>query len=362
MADHYSSRSKKNPPGSTGHKKSSASKSRSRKRRKPQNHFFIMKLLILVVVVLTVFEGKLVYRMFSSSDDSSIKVTGQDTTSDAANTQTKPESVSSVKIVKTATGANGLVGLATLSSSGAADTTKPAAPEPATEASDPWRVSEVITDSYCVQERSPAVDDSYFRDAVFIGDSRMEGFRNTSGITQGTFMTSVGMCLTSISDSLVASPEGAITVYQGLSGRQYSKIYIMLGTNDLGFYPMSEFLNTAKAVFDQMHQLQPYAQIYVCSVIYVEESKVVTDYVNNKNVIEVNENLQQACRDLDYCHYINLNEIFSNGYQSLIEGASQDGVHLYEKYSVQMLEYLKKHYLDVAPVPEKIEEPASEAS
>ena len=43
----------------------------------------------------------------------------------------------------------------------------------------------------------------------------------------------VGMTLTSISDTKIQTADGNITVYQGLSGTQYSKIYLMLGTNDL---------------------------------------------------------------------------------------------------------------------------------
>ena len=45
-----------------------------------------------------------------------------------------------------------------------------------------------------------------------------------------------------------------------------------------------------------------------------------------------------------------------DGWQSLIDGASQDGVHLYEKYSVMMLDYLKSHYITVdAPAEEATE-------
>ena len=44
-----------------------------------------------------------------------------------------------------------------------------------------------------IKKQATPVDDSYFSDAVFIGDSRVEGFHMQSGITQGTFLTGVGM-------------------------------------------------------------------------------------------------------------------------------------------------------------------------
>ena len=38
---------------------------------------------------------------------------------------------------------------------------------------------------------------------------------------------------------------------------------------------------------------------------------------------------------------------FHHGYGSLIEGASQDGVHLYADYLAMMLDYLKNYYIPV---------------
>ena len=136
--------------------------------------------------------------------------------------------------------------------------------------------------------QSVAKDDSFFADSVFIGDSRMEGFRNSSGITQGDFLTAVGLCIDDLTGTKVATPEGEITVYQGLSGKQYNKIYMMLGTNDLGFYPWEMFLPKVEATLKQFHELQPGAEIYVCSVIYVDETLTSYDYVNNQNVDIIN--------------------------------------------------------------------------
>ena len=306
--------------------------------------------MILVAIVLFVFEGRLIYTMFSQKSGPALppESTGTNTgntdnTHDQDSSDTTPVNTGTgqdVEIIFSTDGSGnvGLAGLATLT--------------PSTEGTDdsgdtqsPGAASEALNLTSLVPKQAESVDDSYFSDAVFIGDSRMEGFRNSSGITQGTFLTSVGMCLTSITSTKVNSYDGPITVYQGLSGIKYGKIYLMLGTNDLGFYPWEEFPVEAKRVLEQMHALQKQAIIYICSVIYVEESKTSTDYVNNANVLKVNGYLQQLCEELDYCYYINLNEIFSNGWQSLIEGASMDGVHLEPAYTKLMLEYLKSHYI-----------------
>ncbi|MBR1900004.1 MAG: bifunctional adenosylcobinamide kinase/adenosylcobinamide-phosphate guanylyltransferase, partial [Lachnospiraceae bacterium] len=118
-----------------------------------------------------------------------------------------------------------------------------------------------------------------------------------------------------MAEPIIATADGNISVYQGLSGQQYDRIYLMLGANDLGYYPWENFLPTFESVLEQFHELQPHAIIYVCSVIYVDESKVAAgfEYDNNDNVRTINGYILQACEDLWYCYYMNLNEIFSDG-------------------------------------------------
>jgi hypothetical protein len=197
-----------------------------------------------------------------------------------------------------------------------------------------------------VREADTSVDDSYFSDAVFIGDSRMEGFRNVSGITQGQFFTSVGMSLSGlISDPIITIGDESMTVAAAVSGGSYKKIYLMLGTNDLGEYDLDGFHDRFTSATKRLLELQPGAIFYVCSIIYVEEDKVTTgEYVNNTNVDKLNAILLQICEEQGY-YYIDLNEILSNGSGALIEGASSDGVHIYEKYCKEMLSYLKSHYV-----------------
>ena len=369
---------------SSSSERSKSNRSSSARRSSiPSDDMMILKLLLLVAAVLIIFEGRLISTMFSQShepvivnsdpgntnspaqtvsvdqesteNEPSDAAGSGDTASEPAQDESSAAAGSSPAQTASSDSSGTLAGFsaedaASSSSASSASSDTDTGTDTASNSSsiydeNGYVISERIDDPKVVPLQENAVDDSYFSDAVFIGDSRMEGFHFTSGITQGDWLTSVGMTLTSISDSKVSTADGTITVYQGLSGRQYAKIYLMLGANDLGFWPWEEFLPTALSVLKQFHELQPSAQIYVCSCIYVEESKVVTDYVNNANVIEVNKGLLEACRELDYCWYLNLNEVLSNGWQSLIQDASEDGVHLYEYYSKVMLSYMKNHYL-----------------
>lgn len=322
----------------------------------------VLQLLLLVVVVLVIFEGKLIHTMITQSSGSSgVRTVESEAVTEKAETpetgqgQTPAGQTSSGN--RTGDSGNGtvLAGFASSGSSSAdtpevseSETQEVTEPPTETETAAPYgtvQPSEIIDSSAVVPEQAEPVDDSYFSDAVFIGDSRMEGFRNSSGITQGTFLTSVGMSISKFSTTTFTTTDGTVTAYQELSGRQYAKIYFMLGTNDLGYYPWDEFKADIENILKQMHKLQRSAIIYICSCIYVEEDKAEFDYVNNENVQKLNGYLVEACEDLDYCYFINLNEVLSDGYHELIPGASADGVHLYEKYYQLMLDYLKTHYL-----------------
>ena len=89
----------------------------------------------------------------------------------------------------------------------------------------------------------------------------------------------------------------------------------------------------------------PDAIIYVISVAYVEESKVEdTTYVNNQNIDTVNDKILELCEDTGY-YFVNINEVLSDGNHSLVEGATSDGVHMYETYCKIWLDYMKNHYV-----------------
>lgn len=315
----------------------------------------VLELLILVAVVLVVFEGKLIYTMFTHNSSSTAAVSSINNINNINNKKEtlKEEDIevsadTTPAVTVSENGSNDVADVALAGLSAMATGTVTATDDvESNEPVDDGRISEVIDSPSVVKKQSTPVDDSFFSNSVFIGDSRMMGFRNTSGITQGTFLTSVGLSTGAMSDQVIASSEGNISVYQGLSGRQYDKIYLMLGTNDLGYYPWENFKPGFSNIIQQFHKLQPDAIIYVCSVIYLDEAKTIatTSYNNNDNVRKVNGYQLEVCEELDYCYYLNLNEIFTNGYGSLIPEASSDGIHLYDDYCKQMLTYMKEHYI-----------------
>ncbi len=325
-----------------------------KRRRRGKRDRLVLKLLILVTLVLVVFEGRLIVTMMthraamssaSAVSQSVSQDSGEVPASAGPETSGTVDFAAAIQAIDSGAMESTLAGLSTSAgsySTGSSSGTIASVPT----VSDPDNPA-------IVPAMATPVDDSYFSDAAFIGDSRMEGFRMTSGITQGQFFTSVGMSLSSMrSDAIIQTSDGNITVAAALSGGLYNKIYIMLGTNDLGEYDWPSFQEGFVSVIDRFQEIQPDAIFYICSVIYVDESKVYdTSYINNANVDTINTILLDVCEGDENCYYLNLNEIFSNGYGSLLPDASSDGVHLEAAYCEEMLNYLKSHYIE-ADTPE----------
>lgn len=311
-----------------------------RRRRRRQDRL-VLNLLIIVTLVLVIFEGRLVITMIKqgASRDTIESEANPESEGKTGGTDAKDSSDDSSGQPSDTDSSGSLAGLPADAGSGASGSTPQAAVSTVADPDSPA----------IVKKTEPPVDDSYFSDAVFIGDSRMEGFRNASGITQGRFFTSVGMSLASMtSGDVIQTADGNITVAAALSGGSYNKIYIMLGTNDLGEYDWDAFREGFISVTERFQEIQPDAIFYICSVIYVEESKVSTgEYINNANVDKINAILLDICEEKGY-YYLDLNEFLSNGYGSLIQDATSDGVHIYPEYCEQMLTYLKSHYVPAA--------------
>lgn len=288
------------------------------KKRKSRQTGRFLNILILIFTVLVVFEGRLLINIASKG---SLKNQVDQQLSEvfsARQFQTEKQSESA-----------------------AAETDAPAVtPEtPAPAAAPP-------SDPCVVPAQDASVDDSYFADAVFIGDSRMEGFHIQSGITQGTFLTGVGMDSSNIFDNAyVATANGNITVFQALYNNSFKKMYLMLGTNELGYPDFEEFRANYTLCLRELRKMMPNALFYVCAVPYVEEAKVETgEYVNNTNINTVNQIIFEICQTQHY-YFLNPNEVLSDGNGSLAPDATSDGIHMYPEYCAKWLDYLKSHYV-----------------
>ena len=219
-----------------------------------------------------------------------------------------------------------------------------------------------------------AVDNGYFDDAAFVGDSRTDGFMLYSGIGTGKNLTSNGLSIFRLAEKKALTIEGEkYTLLEALALEEYGKVYISLGINELGYNNDKGFYRSYCAAIDEIRRLQPKAVIYVQGLIPVNEAQVMDstgrDYLANDHLRVYNDLLRQAAEEKQVV-YLDLYSEFADENGILPEEDSRDGVHLKKPACQRWLEYLKTHtvdfdalYPDGPPIPEPAEsEPGEPAA
>lgn len=194
-----------------------------------------------------------------------------------------------------------------------------------------------------------AVENSYFSDAAFVGDSRMDGFWLFSGIKQGKNLSATGLSLFNLDKKTVLTSGGQrYTLLEALSLREYGKIYLGFGVNELGYINIDAFQNAYAEVIDSIRACQPNAVIYIQTLIPLNESQVAATggagHLNNARLRLYNERIRQVALD-KHVALLDLYSAFSAD-GSLPADASRDGVHLNRTYCKKQLDYLKTHTVD----------------
>lgn len=158
------------------------------------------------------------------------------------------------------------------------------------------------------------------------------GIREYSGLKGADFFCSVGMNVFDVTgESLSVDGVGNVTLSQLLSKKQYSKIYIMLGINEVG-YPHSSVVDKYSKVLDLIKEKQPNASIIIEANLHVSKSRSDSDkVVNNAAINDLNTKLS-ALADGSKVFYIDANTIFDDASGSLSSDMTSDGTHLYAKY------------------------------
>lgn len=196
-----------------------------------------------------------------------------------------------------------------------------------------------------------AVDNSYFDDAAFVGDSRTDGFMLYSGIGTGTNLTSNGLSIFKLAEKEALKIDGKkYTLLEALALEQYGKVYLSLGVNELGIHNDGRFYDSYCAAIDEIRKVQPNAVIYIQGLIPLNE-KQIEEYNGNKynltneHLRVYNDLMRQAAEEKQVV-YLDLYSEFADENGALPEGVSRDGVHLVKDACRQWLDYLKTHTVE----------------
>ena len=184
------------------------------------------------------------------------------------------------------------------------------------------------------------VEMNYLDDALFIGDSRTSTLYEYAGWTNVDFFVKYGLTVWDVWEN---DMDGR-TLESMLTGKQYGKVYIGLGINELGSGTPESFTEQFRSIVEQVRTLQPNAVIFVEAIMHVTQSKDAENtYINNQEINARNERLKELA-DNQSIFYIDVNEAMDEpGTGKLKEEYTFDGVHLQVKYIEILREFLLNH-------------------
>ena len=179
-------------------------------------------------------------------------------------------------------------------------------------------------------------------DALFIGDSRTVGLMEYAGIDEADYFCTVGMSVYNIHEKPVSVPNvGKVTLTELLNSKNYDKIYIMLGINEVG-YKFSNTVEKYSELIDFIKEKQADAVIFIQANLHVTKSRSDRDeIVNNAAINGLNAELEKLA-DGKSKFYLDANILFDDKTGGLSSDKSEDNTHLYAKYYSEWGEWIIK--------------------
>ena len=183
-------------------------------------------------------------------------------------------------------------------------------------------------------------DESWFDDALFIGDSRMVGLSMYARLGQADYFAGVGLSVFQLFSQTASDTDfGETDLTSLLTSRSYGKIFSMLGLNEAG-YPLDSLKERYRQDVEQIQELQPDAVIYLLQIYGVSKEKSdAVHYLKPDHLDQINQDIRELC-DGEQVRCLDPRPLYEdkNGY--LLPDYSGDGVHPYGKYDALLAQWL----------------------
>ena len=195
------------------------------------------------------------------------------------------------------------------------------------------------------------VDDKYFSDALFIGDSRTVGLFDYGGMESFTsFMARESTTVYDLFDDnekMFYTPLGKKTTERTLkdllSKAKFRKIYISVGVNELGIPDTMDYYQEFRKVVTRINKLQPDAIIYIQGIMHVSKDMSKKDHVfNNTAIVQRNQAISTLANGRNI-FYIDMNEDLCDKDGNLKDDLTGDGIHLKASACALWYQFLKTH-------------------
>ena len=202
------------------------------------------------------------------------------------------------------------------------------------------------------QPQFVTADMSYFDDACFIGDSFTQGLSIYSKNPGADYCYAVGVSTSNaLSKDFTLPGGGEGKLINALAGKQYKKVYIMLGINEMSNGDPAAFAQRYADILQQIRTVQPNATIFIQSILHTTPEKSASTNFKNEYINGYNEAIK-GLADNSTIYYIDVNQLFDDGNGAMKAELSGDGVHLKAQHYIPWRDLLLRTVpASLAPAP-----------
>jgi len=202
---------------------------------------------------------------------------------------------------------------------------------------------EITSVEETIEEDTPQIytaDISYFDDALFIGDSRTVGLYEYGGLGNAEVFADSGMSIYKVFNEEFALRSGeTVTLNEALSTKEFGKIYIMLGINELG-YDFEQTVERFSEAVDTILTAQPKAYIFIQANLHItKEKSEKSEYFTNSNIDRYNEAISKLA-DNEQIFYLDVNPLYDDEQGCLSKEFTADHAHIKGKHYTEWVEFI----------------------
>lgn len=127
-----------------------------------------------------------------------------------------------------------------------------------------------------------------------------------------------------------------------LAKKQYRRIYLMSGINELG-YDEAQTVKRFEEEVLKLKELQPEAEIILEANLHVTSERSEKEAIfNNEGIDRINDYIRQIAEKHGFS-YIDVNEIFDDDTGGLTPEYTHDQVHVLGKYYQEWADWIRKN-------------------
>ncbi|WP_312372243.1 GDSL-type esterase/lipase family protein [Lachnoclostridium sp.] len=179
------------------------------------------------------------------------------------------------------------------------------------------------------------IEDEFFKDTIFIGDSRTEGLGQFGGIKNAKFYTYQGLMVNTAigKDYITLDNKQKGNIFDAAKQTSFSKAYLLFGINELGWNSLDIFIEDYRDIIKGLKKIEPDCEIIIQANYPVSKKMNEGDKVYNNTNIRKFNNLIKKMAEEEGVSYLDLYSYFANKEGNLPDDAATDGIHLTPKYN-----------------------------